>query len=406
MVEVSFLSTRSISVTGLQKANLMNDYPKPKILIVDDEEIVARTIEAMIRSIGYDVEVCLEFEKAINRLRSPEFGIALIDIQLNTNSGFDVLQQVIGRHPDLHVIMISGYQTLDFPIKSIREGASGYLYKPVTLKHLKDEILRVTEIREKDLSQLDSRADMAVELEARTREVLQSRGVNLTFERLLIASLCRLAEFRDPDTGDHIHRMAYYSVEIAKELANNPKYSRIIDQRFLDRMLITAPLHDIGKAGISDAILLKPGKLTTEEFEKMKEHTVIGYNVLKDIIDQLGHDQEVTGLIFTGMDICRSHHERWDGTGYPDKLAADKIPLVGRILSIADVYDALSFPRVYRPFGLSHDDIKKMIVEGSGTQFDPDCVEAFLRAADTIKTIRNEDERNSRDESTRKQAMN
>ena len=187
-----------------------------------------------------------------------------------------------------------------------------------------------------------------------------------------ILALAKLAENRDPDTGAHLERVQSYCRLLAGTLAETDKYANVIDHRFIDALVHSSPLHDIGKVGIPDQILLKPGKLDDDEFETMKRHTVIGGNTIRTIIEQ-GRDQPFLKM---GMDIAFSHHEKYDGTGYPDGLKGDAIPLAARILAVADVYDALTTKRVYKP-PIPHDQSVAIIRDESGSHFDPDVVEAF-----------------------------
>ena len=193
-----------------------------------------------------------------------------------------------------------------------------------------------------------------------------------------ILSLAKLAEFRDKETGAHLERIREYVKIIAEELAKNPKYQGIITAKYINDLYHSAILHDIGKVGIPDAILLKAGELTPEEFEIVKDHTTIGGNALEGI-DARIKDHSFLRL---GKEIAYHHHEKWDGTGYPASLKGDEIPAAARHIALADVYDALTSKRTYKD-PLSHERAKAYIVGEKGRQFDPDVVEAFLaRAAD------------------------
>ena len=200
-----------------------------------------------------------------------------------------------------------------------------------------------------------------------------------------IFSLAKLAQSRDDDTGKHLERVQKYCYVLAKALAENSAYSRNINDDFIKNIVNASTLHDIGKVGISDLILLKPGKLTDEEFEIMKTHTIIGYETLEEVDKKFGNNEFIT----MGKFIARSHHERWDGTGYPDGLDGGNIPLGARIMAIADVYDALSSKRAYKD-AFSQDKCIQIIKDGSGTQFDPVLVEKFIEVADEFAQIRNE----------------
>ncbi len=198
----------------------------------------------------------------------------------------------------------------------------------------------------------------------------------------MIFAMAKLAESRDKDTGAHLERMREYSRILADELSTWPKFSQQIDGDYVQLIYLTSPLHDIGKVGIPDAVLLKPGSLTAEEFEIMKQHTVYGGNTLAAV----SHARPDAQFLSMAYEIAMTHHERWDGTGYPNHLKGEKIPLCGRIVALADVYDALRSKRVYKP-AYSHQTSRALILEGRGTQFDPDVVQAFLNREEEILGI-------------------
>ena len=198
-----------------------------------------------------------------------------------------------------------------------------------------------------------------------------------------IFSLAKLAQSRDDDTGEHLTRVKNYCKVLTEELAKNSPYSNLIDDNFIEDIVNASTLHDIGKVGISDLILLKNAKLTQDEYEVMKQHTVIGAKTLDEVHSKFGDNS----FIEMGKVIARSHHERWDGKGYPDGLKGEEIPLPARIMAIADVYDALSTKRVYKEI-YPQEKCVKIITEGRGPQFDPYITDAFLKVADKFYEIR------------------
>lgn len=213
------------------------------------------------------------------------------------------------------------------------------------------------------------------QLAARTQELNTTRDVS-------ILGLASLAETRDNETGGHILRTQYYVKALAEHLSDHPRYCDYLDTETIDLLYKSAPLHDVGKVGIPDAILLKPGKLTDEEFTIMKEHPMIGSQALLKAEQQLGSNS----FLRLAREISETHHEKWDGSGYPRGLVGDDIPLSGRLMALADVYDALISKRVYKP-AFSHDKARDIIVEGSGNHFDPDVVEAFLQCEQQFQDI-------------------
>ena len=211
----------------------------------------------------------------------------------------------------------------------------------------------------------------------RTAEVVLTQDVT-------IRALASLAETRDNETGNHIRRTQYYVQCLAEALRDHPRFADHLDDRTIDLLFKSAPLHDIGKVGIPDAILLKPGRLTDEEFTIMKRHALIGREALLAALD--GQAEDRVEFLRYAMEIAAGHHEKWDGSGYPAGLAGDDIPLSARLMAVADVYDALISRRVYKP-AFPHEKAVSIIIEGRGGHFDPDIVDAFLRVAEEFRAI-------------------
>ena len=206
---------------------------------------------------------------------------------------------------------------------------------------------------------------------------------NIENARLItILALAKLAEYRDDETGLHLERIRGYTKVIAEEMAKTSKYAGYITSEYIEDLYQSSILHDIGKVGIPDAVLLKPGKLTSDEFEKIKKHADLGGNVLTDIEDQINGQTFLT----LGKEIAYYHHEKWNGKGYPKGLKGEEIPLSARIVALPDVYDALTSKRIYKgPF--PHKEAKKMIVDEKGRSFDADVVDAFLTCEDDFIKI-------------------
>lgn len=201
-------------------------------------------------------------------------------------------------------------------------------------------------------------------------------------EECIIMSCCELIGCRDNETGEHVERTKEYVRLIAKQLQQSSKYANTLNDHYIEMLVCSAPLHDIGKVGISDVILLKPGRLTKSEYEEMKNHTLIGEALLNRIIEKTALQKHL-GL---AREIAISHHERFDGEGYPWRLAGEEIPLSARIVSVADVYDALISDRIYRK-GMSHKEACELILNGKGNQFDPEIIEAFMAIEDKIYEV-------------------
>jgi len=237
--------------------------------------------------------------------------------------------------------------------EALNGGANDFLNKPIDRVEFMARVRNMLALRTSQRYLADRALHLAGLVEEQTREIRQR-------ERELIYRMSRAAEFRDPETGAHIQRMAHYSCLIARRLGFDVKLQQLI--------LEAAPMHDVGKIGIPDFILLKPGKLTPEEFEVMKGHARLGYELLKDSASE---------TMLAGAEIALTHHEKFDGSGYPRGLAGEDIPIFGRIVAVADVFDALTSERPYKRVW-SLEDAALNLEEGRGKHFDPDCVDAFL----------------------------
>ncbi len=224
--------------------------------------------------------------------------------------------------------------------------------------------------------------EMSTALETQARVVKKRTAEILKTRDMALVTLARLAESRDTDTGHHLERIAAYSRSIAVGLLNSP-YADRVDERFIEQLEKSSPLHDIGKVGIPDDILRKPGRLTDEEFDIMREHTTIGGNTLRSVID----DFDDHTFLEMGMEIAYCHHEKWDGSGYPRQLAGEEIPLSARIIAVSDAYDCITTKRVYKP-AYDHKDAVSRILKDRGRHFDPVVVDAFLACQDEFDTIR------------------
>ncbi len=217
------------------------------------------------------------------------------------------------------------------------------------------------------------------------KDLLESYKKVQSARNATILGLAKLAEYRDADTGAHLERIREYSKMLAEELAKKPEYAGYITADYIDDIYNSAILHDIGKVGVPDAILLKPGRLTAEEFDVIKRHSALGGEALREVETKI----EGQSFLTLGKEIAYYHHEKWDGSGYPRGLKGDQIPLSARIVALADVYDALTSKRVYKD-AFSHQEAKKIIVESRGTHFAPDVVDAFLAHEEDFRKIREE----------------
>jgi putative two-component system response regulator len=326
-----------------------------RILIVDDDELSLAILEGVLDEMGYEVERATNGREALTMLHRGDIHIVITDWEMPTMNGLDLCRAI--REDDfagyIYIIMLTGREGGQQKIEGLHAGADAFLVKPLNSE------------------------EMVVSL--KTAE----RILGLETRDLTMFALAKLSESRDPETGAHIERVQSYARVIAQQMSTTPAHRGMIDAEFIRLIHQTSPLHDIGKVAIPDSILLKPGKLTNDETEIMRTHVTIGAQTLD------ASRKRFPNVRFLQMarDITMSHHERWDGTGYPEKLKGEQIPLAARIVSIADVYDALTSRRVYRD-PLSHAQAKTYLLRERGLHFDPDVVEAFLQAERQFISIR------------------
>ena len=317
--------------------------------------------------------------------KEPQPDLILLDIMMPELDGFEVCQR-LKMDPltaDIPIIFVTASTERVDEEKGLNLGAVDFLMKPVSPSIVKARIR--THLALKDAADYlkDKNVYLQQEVSRRTAEIqAQAEQLN-TLQDVTINALASLAETRDNETGGHIRRTQTYIKLLAQRLWFNPAFKNIITSEYIDQLYKTAPLHDIGKVGIPDNILLKPGKLTPEEFETMKQHTTIGKAAIEHAESQQGTQLKFLEI---AKEIALYHHERWDGQGYPEGLAGEQIPLSARLMSVADVYDAMISKRVYKP-AMTHEHAVALICEGRGTQFDPVIVDAFLEIEADFKSI-------------------
>ncbi len=349
------------------------------ILVVDDLPENAKILSSFLTPQGYIIDAVTSGEEALELVSKTIPDVILLDLVMPGMNGLEVCRRLKQQPNTRHVpvIIITGVSEREANIKAIEAGADDFLTKPFDRVLLQARI--DTSIKTKILQ--DQLLEHQQELEEIVRQ--RTKQVELT-QRITVFSLAKLAESRDNETGDHLERIRCYARELAEELSGYSEFSAIIDQSFIKKIYDSCPLHDIGKVGIPDKILLKPGKLTAHEFEIMKRHPLIGGDTLHAADLEAGQNS----FLKMGRDIAYFHHERMDGKGYPFGLRDQMIPIAARITALADVYDALSSRRPYKePF--SHEKSKAIILEGDGKQFDSLIVKAFLSREFRFDEIRN-----------------
>ena len=352
---------------------------KPTILVVDDTPENITLICSLLGDF-YKNKVATGGEKALRIARSePHPDLILLDIMMPEMDGYEVCRQLKADPATQHipVIFLTAKTQEEDEAKGFKLGAVDYITKPIVASVL---IARVhTHLALQDARKYVERQNEILEeqVERRTRELVALKSA-------IIIAMASLAETRDNDTGYHIRRTQRYVRELARCLQETGgRYCAELTDEVIETLYKTAPLHDIGKVGVPDQVLLKPGRLTTEEFEAMKRHTIYG----RDAIIAAERAMETPGsFLLTARIIAYSHHEKWDGSGYPEGLAGEDIPLPARLMAIADVYDALISKRVYKD-ALSHEEAAMIIEAGAGKHFDPEFVAAFSRVKGEFAAI-------------------
>ena len=351
---------------------------RPSILVVDDAPDNLSLMFGLLKE-HYTVKGANSGEKALKIAASdspPD--LILLDIMMPGLSGYEVCRRLKSdaKTREIPVIFLTAMSEMEDEKTGLELGAVDYITKPVSppivLARIKTHLENKTA---RDFLR-DQNLFLEQEVGRRTEEVVAIRDVT-------ILAMASLAETRDNDTGHHIRRTQHYVRALAEKLKDHPRFADYLTDRQIDVLFKSAPLHDIGKVGIPDRILLKPGKFADDEFEIMKRHTTLGRDAIKQAEDKLGMEVE---FLSCAKEIALSHQEKWNGSGYPEGLAGDEIPISARLMALADVYDALTTRRIYKE-GISHTKAIEIITASNGSHFDPDIVDAFLAAADEFKAI-------------------
>lgn len=314
------------------------------VLVVDDDSITRQMLAFTLRKAGYEVTTATNGAEAFERFLMDRHQLIVSDWSMPGMDGLELCRAI--RRTDsqryVYFILLTTHDSAQDAIAGLAAGADDYVRKPFDPGEL---IMRVN---------------------------AGQRVINLETRGLTIFALARLAESRDPETGEHLERVRNYCRLLARRMQSNPRFQRVIDDDFVQLIYDTSPLHDIGKVAIPDCILLKPGRLTSEEFDIMKTHTIRGAETIAAMRNEFPNAR----FLHMAHEIILSHHEKFDGRGYPNGLSGEEIPLCARIMAVADVYDALTSVRVYKA-AYSHEDAVAIIRRDSGSHFDPDVVEAF-----------------------------
>lgn len=345
---------------------------KPIILVVDDQPQNIDLLEAYLIPQGYEIVKASNGEEALEKVFSYQIDLILLDVMMPGMDGLEVTRRVRqdNTHRLLPIILVTALRETEDRVKGIEAGCDDFISKPVDKMEVLARVSSLLKVKAYNDLMSNYRKELESEVAKRTEELKHA------LERIKSASLDTIyrlsmaCEYRDDDTGAHIKRMSRYCAAVARRMG--------LDESAIETMLYAAPMHDLGKIGIPERILLKPGKLDPAEWEIMKQHTVIGAKILT------GSDAE---FIKMGEAIAQYHHEKWDGSGYPNGLKGTETPIAGRIAAIADVFDALVSKRPYKePFSVEKS--LAIIMEGRGSHFDPDVVDAFFAIQEEILAIR------------------
>ena len=335
---------------------------QPTVLIVDDDKSVREVLAAVLREEGYGVRLAEGADAALQQLRGDDLPLLLCDLKMPEHDGTWLLDQVLQRHPHAAVVMLTGFGDTESAVECLKRGAADYLLKPPRVT----ELVRAVERAWARSRLLSARAryhdGLARKVRERTAELSQAlQGIGQAYQSTL-AALVHALDAREHETSDHSQRVVRYTLAIARHLE--------MPEPQLEDIGRGALLHDIGKIGVPDSILLKPGPLTNAEWIEMRRHPEVGYRILESI-----------EFLRPAAEIVLSHQERWDGNGYPRGLKGEAIPVGARVFAIADTLDAMTSDRPYRK-AVSYADARAEIARCGGTQFDPACVAAFLKLSD------------------------
>lgn len=360
----------------LDRASQQSALDLKRILVIDDEEPIRRLLGYLLQTHGYETVLASDAREARQRLEEQPFALILCDVNMPGESGMDLIRTIRSEYPHTATIMVTGLDSSVLANAALEMGAFGYIIKPFESNEVLIDVANALRRRRLEMENRLHRENLEDVVRTRTMALQQAlewlerseKELRLsreeTIQRLAIA-----AEYRDSATAQHIQRMSHYCEMLARRYG--------LTSERCDLIRTASPMHDIGKIGTPDHVLLKPGKFTQEEFNVIAQHAEIGYRILG------GSDAEILKVAAT---IAWTHHERWDGSGYPRKLKGEAIPIEGRIAAIADAFDALTTQRVYKPaFELSH--AVELMSKHRGEHFDPELLDVFFSSIDEITRI-------------------
>ena len=359
-----------------------------RILIIEDQPDIRRLLANYLVTQGYETKTAENGLDGLFLLEQWQADLVTVDLNMPIMDGYDFIEKAVTRWPDMPIVVVSGIGAVDQAVDALRLGARDFITKPIeNFSLVNNTIEKALESAELIRQNRDYQQNLEKKVEKRTIELEEIKNQ-------LLYSLGKSAEYRDNETGRHVIRVGKICFLLARAMGINSALAKTFSE--------AAPLHDIGKIGISDIILLKPDKLTAEEWTIMKKHCEIGCDILRhyssgserkkvdfEEILRMADDVEALSLLEMAVVIALTHHERWDGAGYPCKLSGTQIPLVGRIVAVVDVYDALGSERPYKK-ALSEEICQQILREGRGSHFDPEIIDVFFSNIEEIQAIRKE----------------
>ncbi len=355
----------------------MDENEKSRILIVDDEAFYIDVLVNLLNQ-DYRISIAKDGVQALKRASASEPpNLILLDILMPGMDGYEVCQQLKTNASTcrIPVIFLTVKSDVDDEIRGFKLGAVDYITKPISPPIVLSRVVTHLELARARLEVENQNQVLEQKIRQRTEEISRTQEV-------AILCMASLAETRDSETGNHIQRTQHYVKLLSEHLKDKPRFRDYLDDETVNLFYKSAPLHDIGKVGVPDSILLKPGALNKDEWEEMKKHARYGYEAILRAEEQLGS----TSFLRVAREIALTHHEKWDGSGYPDGLQGDDIPVAGRLMALADVYDALISKRVYKE-AFKHEQAVAEIIKALGSHFDPDVVDAFNALQDQFWVI-------------------
>jgi len=354
-----------------------SNHERPTVLVVDDTPANLSLLSNLLKE-QYRIKVANNGLKALELAAAAPPDLVLLDIMMPEMDGYEVCRRLKANEATrlVPVIFLTAKTETEDEELGFSVGAVDFIHKPISPPIVAARVKTHLEIKSWQDFLRDQNAWLQKQVEKRLSEINHLQDAS-------IYVMVSLAEFRDECTGNHIRRTQEYVRLLAIELAKLPQHSGLLTPSYIEQMSKSAPLHDVGKIAIPDHILLKPGKLTPEEFAIMKTHAERGYEMLRRAGEHLGEQGEFLTL---AMEIAGSHHEKWDGSGYPQGLAGNAIPLAARLMAVADVFDALLARRPYKE-AMSSEQATRIILEGRGQHFDPEVVDTFIAILPQLEEV-------------------